>query len=119
MAWRSHLFAALRHPHEHRILLVRSDRAWRLPHVLVPGRAGFASARTLVAAFERRLRTRPWLLRQIRFIDDEAAEQREVVYELALLDRAWAEPAHGRWIGRSELDRLRLADEAHRSVLCA
>ena len=117
MAWRSHLFAALRHPHEHRILLVRSDRAWRLPHVSVPGRAGFASARTLVAAFEQRLRTRPWLLRQIRFIDDEAAEQREVVYELELLDRAWAAPAHGRWIGRRDLDRLRLADEAHRRVL--
>ena len=118
MAWRSHLFAALRHPDEHRILVVRSDRVWRLPHVLVRGRAGFANGRTLVDAFERRLRTRPWLLRQIRLIDDEAAEQREVVYELELLDRAWAAPAHGRWIGRGDLDRLPLADEAHRAALC-
>ena len=117
MAWRSHLFAALRHPDEHRILVLRSDRAWRLPHVFVRGRAGFANGRTLVDAFERRLGTRPWLLRQIRFVDDEAAERREVVYELELLDREWAAPAHGRWIGRSELDRLPLADEAHREAL--
>lgn len=117
MAWRTHLFAALRNPHEPRILLVRSDRVSRLPHVLVPGRAGFATCGTLVAAFEQRLGTRPWLLRQIRFIDDEAAELREVVYELELLDRAWAAPAHGRWIGRRELAHVRLADETHREVL--
>lgn len=117
MAWRTHLFAALRNPHEPLILVVRSDRVWRLPHVLVPERAGFATGRTLVAAFERRLGTKPWLLRQIRLIDDEAAERREVIYELEVLDRAWAAPAHGRWIGRSDLEHLPLADEPHREVL--
>jgi hypothetical protein len=118
VAWRSHLFAALRHPHEHRVLVLRSDRAWRLPHVFRRGRAGFANGRTLVEAFERRLQTRPWLLRQIHFIDDEVAEQREVVYELELLDREWAVPAHGRWISRGDLDLLPLADEGHREALC-
>lgn len=117
MAWRTHLFAALRNPHEPKILMLRSDRVWRLPHVLVPERAGFANGGKLVAAFERRLGTRPWLLRQIRFIDDEAAQRREVVYELDVLDRAWAAPAHGRWVGRSDLDRLPLADEPHRELL--
>lgn len=117
MGWRTHLFAALRNPHEPRILVLRNDRVWRLPHVLVPDRVGFANGRTLVAAFERRLGTRPWLLRQIRLIDDEAAKRREIVYELEVLDRAWAAPAHGRWVGRGDLDRLPLADEPHRELL--
>ena len=97
--------------------MLRSDRVWRLPHILAPERLGFANGRKLVGAFERRLGTRPWLLRQIRFIDDEAAQRREIVYELDLLDRSWATPAHGRWIGHNDLDRLPLADEAHRELL--
>ena len=106
------LFGAVRHPVEPRILLLRSDRAWRLPRVVARD-LWIARADPIVDAFERRLGTRSWLLRQLRFGEDEA------VVELELLDPAWSLPAHGRWAARDELDRLRLADEEQRELLAA
>jgi hypothetical protein len=114
---RTHLFAALRHPREPRILLLRSDRAWRLPRTVVRSAVWAADARTVVAAFERRLGTRPWLLRRFGFEEDEASQRREGVFELELLEQGWRAPAHGRWTARSDLDGLRLADESHRELL--
>lgn len=104
------LFGALRHPSEPRVLLLRSDRSWRLPRTTARG-VWFAKADAIGDAFERRLGTRPWLLRQLRFDDGEA------VLELELVDRSWTPPAHGRWAGRSELDGIRLGDEAERRLL--
>ena len=117
MAWRSWLHGALRHPEEPRILLLRSDRAWRLPRVFVRGEFWAAAAQTIVTGFERRLGTKLWLLRQFQFEEDEEAQRLEGVFELELLERGWRAPAHGRWIGRAELERLRLADERHRPLL--
>ena len=89
------------------MLLLRSDRSWRLPRAR--GRdLWIAKADAIGDAFERRLGTRPWLLRQLRHDDDEA------VLELELIDRSWTPPPHGRWAGRGELDRLRLDDEDRR-----
>ena len=104
------LFGALRHPAEPRILLLRSDRSWRLPRV-VAGELWIAQADKVADAFERRLGTRPWLLRQLRFGEDEA------VFELELSDPAWHAPSHGRWVGRDDLDALRLKDDEQRSLL--
>ena len=104
------LFGALRHPVEPRILLLRSDRAWRLPRV-VAGDLWIAQADKVADAFERRLGTRPWLLRQLRFGDGEA------VFELELTDPAWCAPSHGRWVGRDDLDGLRLKDDEQRLLL--
>jgi hypothetical protein len=117
MAWRSRLHAALRHPDEPRLLLLRSDRAWRLPRVLVRGEFWAAAARTIVSEFERRLGTRTWLLRQFLFEEDESTQRLEGIFELEHLDRSWRAPGHGRWVGSEELDRLRLADEHHRAPL--
>jgi fructosamine-3-kinase len=117
MAWRSHLFAALRHPAEPKLLLLRSDRSWRLPRVVVPDAVWSADAEVVVAAFERRLGTTPWLLRRLGVADDEEAKRVEAVYELELLEQAWEPPAHGRWVGRGDLDRLRLADGRQRELL--
>jgi hypothetical protein len=117
VAWRSWLHAALRHPEETRVLLLRSDRAWRLPRVLVREPVWPAAADTIVAAFERRLGTRPWLLRQVRYEDDEAARRVAGVFELELRDAGWRPPAHGRWVGRDELAGMRLADESQRELL--
>jgi hypothetical protein len=115
--WRSHLFGALRHPSEPRILLLRSDRAWRLPHVLVSERVWLANARLVVSAFEQRLGTRPWLLRQIHLAENEDAEMIEAVFELELTDLNWRRPAHGRWVGQSDLAALSLADDGQRGLL--
>lgn len=104
------LFGALRHPDAPRILLLRSDRAWRLPRVVAPD-VWVAQADAIGDAFERRLGTRPWLLRQLRFGKDEA------VVELELLDPHWRPPAHGRWVGRDDLDGLLLKDEEQRTLL--
>jgi len=104
------LFGALRHPVEPRILLLRSDRSWRLPRV-VAGDLWIAEADKVADAFERRLGTRPWILRQLRFGEDEA------VFELELSDPGWSPPAHGRWAARGDLDGLRLRDEEERSLL--
>jgi Phosphotransferase enzyme family len=104
------LFGALRHPDDPRVLLLRSDRAWRLPRVVAPD-VWIAQAEAITEAFERRLGTRPWLLRQLRFGKDEA------VFELELLDPRWSAPAHGRWVSRDDLDGLRLKDEDQRPLL--
>jgi hypothetical protein len=113
---RSEAFGALRHPEEPRLLLLRSDRAWGLPRVTT-GPFWVANAEQIVPLFERRLGTTPWLLRQLRFEEDAEANRLEAVFELALRDPGWRAPVHGRWVGRAELDGLRLCDESMRELL--
>ena len=108
MPWRSHLAGVLRHPSKPRILLLRSDRVWRLPGVVVKEAVWVANAATVVSAFERRLRTRPWLLRQLRLERREEAQRLDALFELELADPLWEAPAHGRWIKSGDLDRLRI-----------
>jgi hypothetical protein len=96
--------------------MLRSDRALRLPRA-VARQLWIANAAEIVPLFERRLGTMPWLLRQLAFAEDEEANRLEAVFELALRDPAWRPPAHGRWVGRDELDGLRLRDEGHRELL--
>jgi Phosphotransferase enzyme family len=117
MAWRSQLFAALRHPAEPCVLLLRSGGRWRPPRAFVRRGVWVANAEVAVPALEQRLGTKPWLLRQLWFAEDEQRERIETVYELALLDEEWKPPAHGRWVGRDDLDGLH--DEAQRKVLDA
>ncbi len=117
MAWRSQLFAALRHPREPRILLLRSGGRWRLPRVFVRRGVWVANAEIAVPAIEQRLGTKPWLLRQLWFAEDEERERIDTVYEFALLDEGWQSPVHGRWVGRGDLDRLQ--DNEQRRVLDA
>ena len=117
MAWRSQLYAVLRHPSEPRLLALRTGGRWRLPRVLVRRGVWVATAEVAVPAFEERLGTRPWLLRQLWFAEDEERERIETVYELALVDEEWEPRAHGRWVGRGDLDRLH--DDAQRQVLDA
>lgn len=117
MLWRSHLFAVLRHPDEPRILFLRSDRVWRLPHVLVRDGIWGANAKAVVPAFERRLGTKPWLLRQVSFARDEDAKRIDAVFELELIESVWEAPAHARWVGRAELAGIGLKDEGQRALL--
>ena len=107
------LVAVLRHPERGRVLVLRSDRTWRLPRVVVPDDVRYPRADAIVASFERRLGTRPWLLR--RLVSDMAGAAEYV--ELELLDRGWKPPAHARWVNRAELDRVPRWDGAHRALL--
>lgn len=107
----------LRHPSQPKVLLLRSDRAWRLPRAVVADQVWLANAKVIVPAFEARLGTRPWLLRGLAGATDEQAKRISVVAELEVADPVWAAPAHGRWVGLGELERLRLADEPHRELL--
>lgn len=116
MAWRSHLLAAVRHPREPKVLLLRSDREWRPPRALVPEAVWGANAKVIVPALERRLATPLWLLRALAFVEDEAAERIEAVFELELRDPDWAPPSHGRWVDAGGLSRLRLR-EGERDLL--
>jgi hypothetical protein len=113
LAWRSELTAVVRHPLEPSVLVLRSDRSWQLPTVRVREGVGPANATVVVAVFERRLGTRPWLLRQLSFVENRDAQRIDAVFELELLDAAWREPANGRWVGRGDLERLRLRDGQH------
>ena len=119
MSSRSHLYAAVRHPREPKLLVLRSDRAWRLPHVLVREAVWGANARVVVPALEQRLATRLWLVRQVYVVEGEAAGPSASIFELELLDSEWVAPAHGRWVGRPELAGLRLKDEEQRPILAA
>ena len=112
MAWRSHLLAAVRHPSERKVLLLRSDREWRLPRALVRDAVWGANARVILPSLERRLRTTLWLVRLLRLVEDEASERVVAAFELELTDSGWQPPANGRWAGREDVERLRLrADE--------
>lgn len=119
MGWRSQLHAAVRHPREPKILLVRSDREWRLPRVLVPEAVWGADAHTIVPALERRLGTGLWLLRRLASAKEESARRIVAVFELELIDPGWDTPAHARWAGLADLERLRLKDEQQRPLLAA
>ena len=116
MSPRAHLTGVLRHPAEPRILLLRSDRTWRLPRVVVSDPTWIADAEMVIPAFERRLGTRAWLLRHLGFAADDDADRLDAAHELELLDRSWRPPANGRWVGRAELDRLRL-DGGERAMM--
>lgn len=113
MSRRARLTGVLRHPTEPRVLLLRSDRTWRLPSVVAPGHAWMADASTVAPAFERRLGMKPWLLRHLSFAHDEERDVLEAVQELELADLDWRPPENGRWADRADLERLRL-DEEHR-----
>ncbi len=119
MAWRSHLYAAVRHSSEPKLLLLRSDRQWRLPHVLVRDRIWGADANVIVPALERRLAARLWLLRLVHETEDAEARRLEAIFELQPLEPDWVVPAHGRWAGRAELEELQLKDEGQRPVLAS
>ena len=110
MSPRLRLTGLVRHPNEPRVLLLRSDRTWRPPRALVDLSTWVADCRALLPAYERRLGLRPWLLRHVSVDHDEDRDVLETAQELEL-DGAWEIPAHGRWVARDELDRLRLRDD--------
>ncbi len=87
-----------------------------MPRVVVKEAVWVANAATVVSAFERRLGTRPWLLRQLRFEEHEEAQRLDAVFELELVDPLWETPSHGRWVESADLDRLRV-DDADRPLL--
>ena len=117
MAWRSQLYAAVRHPSEPRVLMLRSDREWRLPRTLVRKAVWAADATTVVPTLEQRLGTRIWFLRRLAWSEDKATERIEGVCEVEPADQDWDPPAHGRWVGLRELDGLRLREEEERRLL--
>lgn len=111
MIRRLRLTGLLRHPSEPRVLLLRGDRTWRPPRVVARGDTWLADASAVAPAYERRLGTRPWLLRQLAHSHDEERDVLDAVQELELVDPAWRPPANGRWASRDDLARLRLDDE--------
>jgi hypothetical protein len=117
LAWRSHLFAAVRHPREPKVLLLRTSGEWRLPHALVRDAVWEADTKVVLPALERRLATRLWLLRLIHSSQDDEAERIDAVFELELPEPGWDAPRHGRWVGCAELAGLRLKDAEQRPVL--
>ena len=104
------LTGLIRPPGEPRVLLLRGDRTWRPPRGVVRERTWLANAEAVVSAFERRLGTKPWLLRHLRFQEDEERGVLEAVQELELADEEWRLPRNGRWAARDDVDRLRLED---------
>jgi Phosphotransferase enzyme family len=108
---RRRLTGLLRHPTEPRVLLLRGDRTWRLPSVLATRDTWIADALAAVPAYERRLGTRPWILRALGWTDGAAVQE-------LVVDDEWRPPANGRWAGREDLDRLRV-DEEQRAVAAA
>lgn len=107
MSRRLRLTGLLRHPTEPRVLLLRGDRTWRLPRAVASGE-WMADVAEAVRAFERRLGTRPWLLRHPSFALDRDRDVIDLVQELELAEE-WTPPANGRWAGAGDLERLRLA----------
>lgn len=108
MSGRLRLKGLLRHPTEPRLLLLRSDRTWRLPRVAVRGAAWTADARTIVPVWERRLGTTLWLLRTVSSAYDEERDVRDAVQELEPVDTGWRPPANSRWAASDDVEGLRM-----------
>jgi Phosphotransferase enzyme family len=115
---RLRLTGLLRHPEEPRVLLLRGDRTWRLPRVATRTETWVADVLVAAQAWERRLGTRPWLLRQLGHEHDETRKVLHALQELALVEAGWPLPANGRWASRQDVARLRL-DEEHRPIVSA
>jgi hypothetical protein len=113
---RLRLTGLLRHPTEPRVLLLRGDRTWRLPRAVAETDTWLADAGAVGPAWERRLATRPWLLRQVAHSHDERRDALDALQELELQDTAWRPPANGRWASRQDVERLTL-DEEQRPVV--
>lgn len=112
MSRRLRLTGLLRHPSEPRVLLLRGDRTWRLPRVATATDTWLADVRVAGRAWERRLGTRPWLLRRLAQSHDEERDVLDALQELELVDPAWTPPRNGRWASREDVERLRV-DEEH------
>ena len=118
MAWRSYLRAVVRHPIDRKVLLLRSDREWRLPRALVPEAVWGANARVIVPPLGRRLGTTLWLVRLLRLSEDDGSERVDAAFELELADQGWEPPGNGRWADRDDVERLRVPPD-ERELLAA
>lgn len=116
MSWQSEIYAAVRHPSEEKVLLLRSDDRWTLPRILLKGHVWAGDADALIPAFENRLGGRPWIFRQIRIADDHEAKRVEGIFEMSMTD-GWEPPRNSRWVDRSALGTMRVKEERFRSLL--
>ncbi len=118
-AWRSDLYGLLLHPVEPRALLLPGRAGWSLPAVHLDERIWFEDVRGFTRAVQETLALRVTVLhRPVSHIDREARRQ-EAVCVLESHEPMTRPPAGARWVGRADLERLPLAQEAHRCAIDA
>ena len=117
MPWQSEMYAAVRHPSEAKVLLIRSDGKWNLPRVRLQGDVWAGDADQLIPAFAQRLRGRPWIFRQIRIDSDRTTERIEGIFEMVMTSPGWDPPRNSRWVDRAALGTLRVKEERFRRLL--
>ena len=100
------------HERDPRLLLVEEERGWTLLCVERQERGWFAYS---VAAVMERVENKYGIEATVmRHLVDEREMQ---ICELEIRDPAWELPDKARWIGRGDLDELRLVDERQRPIL--
>ena len=117
MAWKSTISAALRHPVEHAVLLLRSDQRWGLPRAVLAEDVWAGSADRAVEIIGKRLGTPVWVNRCLQAAEDSERERIDLVFEVTAIDADAGLPGNGRWVDRTMLDTVGLTDENRRRML--
>ncbi|NUM47166.1 MAG: aminoglycoside phosphotransferase family protein [Anaerolineales bacterium] len=102
----THLYAALRHPTEPRILLLPNEHGWQLPYAHHPEEFWYANVPIVNKTFGAQLNTPLWTLRQFYCASDQEKKEETVLFEVILLDRAWQPPHGTRWVNAAEFGGL-------------
>ena len=120
-AWHSDLYTAILHADhadEPRVLMLRGEAGWGLPHAALEGRLQLdTGSPAVVAAARRQLGVEATVLDLVEARVDGDARRVEAVYALEQRGPGWAPPAGARWVGREELAGLGLARPGHLTVL--
>ena len=118
LAWRSDLYTAILQADEPRVLMLRGEAGWGLPHTALESRHELDTGGAAVVATARReLGVEATVLDLIEARNDWVARRVEAVYALEQRGPGWAPPPGARWVGREELAGLGLARPGHLAAL--
>jgi hypothetical protein len=119
LAMKYEYYAIIPHVNEPRVLLLPGEMGWTLPRWESTERTFWQVVGQVNQALGVRLGIEVTTQRCMGIVDREDAEgwSRELVYAVENHSPAWVPPDGGRWVGRDELEGLKLAMPAHRAQL--
>ncbi len=115
--WQSHLFFILPHPTESRVLMVRGEDGYALPHVYLAERLWLPLVGSFSQAVASEWKLRPIVLRAPYEHTDKGAHHAEAIYLLEPLPLVGRLSDEARWMGAADLAELPALPAAHRATI--